>query len=374
MEKKHIQYMKRAIELAHKGKGKVNPNPLVGAVIVKDDRIIGEGFHEYFGGPHAEINAFKNATEDVDGASMYVTLEPCSHYGKTPPCAEAIVKNKISKVYIGLKDPNPLVSGKGIQILEENGIETHHGLCTKEITALNKVFLKYIQTKTPYILLKTAMTLDGKIATYTGDSKWISGEDSRAYVHELRNELSAIMVGVDTIIIDDPSLTTRRANSDENNHPIRIILDTNCRIPLSAKVLNSPQRTIIVTSLEKEDNKVQSILSLGKEVLTIPKKDNKIDLNIFMKEIGEMGIDSILLEGGATLNFSALQSGIVDEVNTFIAPKMIGGIKSKTPVEGLGIASINEAICLSDMEITNIDKDILIKGYLNNTATLCSQE
>ncbi len=358
-----------AFELAKKGIGKVNPNPLVGAVIVKNDKVIGKGYHEYFGGPHAEVNAFRSAKESVEGATMYVTLEPCSHYGKTPPCAEAIVKNKIGKVVIGMLDPNPLVAGKGAKIIEENGIEVDFGYLCEELTDMNRVFLKYIQSKKPYVVMKTAMTLDGKIASKTGDSRWVSNEKSRAKVHELRNKLAAIMVGVDTVIADDPMLTTR-LESREGRNPIRIVVDSNLRIPLDSRILNSSveAKTILAVTENAKSDKIEAVEALGNKVLVIDSLNERVDLQKLMIKLGEEGIDGILLEGGATLNFSALQTGIVDEVISFIAPKIIGGAEAKSPVGGDGIELMKNAIQLSDIKIDQIDQDLVLTGRIKKNS------
>lgn len=357
--------MRRALELSIKAVGFVNPNPMVGAVIVKDNRIIGEGYHEYFGGPHAEVNAFKNATEDVEGATMYVTLEPCSHFGKTPPCAHAIVRNKISKVVIGMIDPNPIVAGRGIEILRSNGIEVVTGIIEAEIKKTNEIFVKYITEKEPFCIMKTAMTLDGKIATSSGDSKWISNEKSRLYVHELRHKITGIMVGIGTVLKDDPELTTRREDKISIN-PIRIIIDSKARIPLEAKVLKCDEKTktIIVTTEFAKESKVEAIKQKGAEVIMIPSKNNQVDLKYLMKVLGDMGIDSILLEGGSTLNYSALEEGIVDKIITFISPKIFGGTSGKTPVGGKGIEKVEDSILLMDTEVTRFNEDIMIEAYV----------
>ncbi|MBC2580821.1 bifunctional diaminohydroxyphosphoribosylaminopyrimidine deaminase/5-amino-6-(5-phosphoribosylamino)uracil reductase RibD [Clostridium sp. DJ247] len=360
-----IKYMKRALELAKKGAGYTNPNPLVGAVIVKNDRIIGEGYHMSYGNHHAEINAFNNAIEDVEGATMYVTLEPCSHFGKTPPCANAIVKKKIKKVVIGLKDPNPLVAGKGIQILEDNHIEVVTGVLEEEGKKLNEIFLKYITTKTPFCIMKTAMTLDGKIASYTGHSKWITNELSRKYVHQLRHRVAGIMVGIGTVLADDPELTTRLENI-EGSDAARIIVDSSARTPLEAKVLNvqSKAKTIIATTERADHNKLKALADKGAEIIITPLKNYQVNLSYLMKELGERKIDSILLEGGSELNYSAISQGIVDKVTAFIAPKIIGGNQAKTPVGGTGKETMSEAIEVKHIEIQRFEDDIMIEGYI----------
>jgi diaminohydroxyphosphoribosylaminopyrimidine deaminase/5-amino-6-(5-phosphoribosylamino)uracil reductase len=360
-------YMERAIEISKKAVGFVNPNPLVGAVIVKDNRIIGEGYHEYFGGPHAEVNAFKNAKEDVEGATMYVTLEPCSHYGKTPPCADAIVKSKIAKVVVGMIDPNPQVSGRGIEILRSNGIDVIVGVMDKEIKKTNEIFIKYITQKRPFCIMKTAMTIDGKISTSTGDSKWISNEKSRSYVHELRQNVTGIMVGIGTVLADDPELTTRRQDKISKN-PIRIVIDSKAKIPLESKVLkcDDKTKTIIATTEFAKDSKVEAIKQKGAVVIVTKSKNGWVNLTELMSLLCEMGIDSILLEGGSTLNYSALQEGIVDKVITFISPKIFGGTTGKTPVGGQGVEHVSDSIVLRDAEVTRFDEDIMIEAYVTN--------
>jgi len=358
------KYMQLAYNLAQKGCGGVNPNPLVGALIVKDDRIIGEGYHEIFGGPHAEVNAFRSAKESVEGATMYVTLEPCSHYGKTPPCAQAIVDNKIARVVIGMLDPNPLVSGRGVKLLEEHGIEVESDFLSAELAQMNRVFLKFIQSKKPFVIMKTAMTLDGKIASRTGDSRWVSNEQSRANVHELRNELMGIMVGVDTVIADNPILTTRLTGNKKGRNPIRIVVDSQARIPLDSKMLNTTNeaKTIVAVTSAANQNKVDQINSSGNEVLVVAEKDGRVDLNQLMQLLGEKGIGGILLEGGATLNYAALESQIIDEVHAYIAPKIIGGNDAKTPVGGDGIEMMKDAVNLQNIRFENIADDILVIG------------
>ncbi len=358
------QYMQRALSLAKQGAGHVNPNPMVGAVIVKDDRIIGEGFHEFYGGPHAEVNAIKNCTQKTEGASIYVTLEPCSHYGKTAPCALALIQHKFRRVVIAMKDPNPLVAGRGIKMLEDKGIEVHCGLLEEEAYALNKFFIKNITKKQPYIILKTAMSLDGKIATRTGDSKWISGSESRSIVHQLRHEMKAIMVGVNTVISDDPLLNCRAAISNPNQ-PIRIILDSKLRIPEKAKVLDTTsQATIVLCTSAVSKTKVGRLRKKGVEILFVEAKDQRIDLQKSLEMLSNRGIDSILLEGGGTVNYSALEAGIVDEVVSFVAPKIIGGKDAKSPVEGVGFENIASSVELDSLRYKQIGNDIMILGKI----------
>lgn len=367
----HELYMKRALELAKKGIGYTSPNPLVGAVIVKYGKIIGEGYHRAYGENHAEVNAFldveEHDVEDARGATMYVTLEPCSHYGKTPPCANTIVEKGIKKVIIGLVDPNPLVAGKGIEILRNNGIEVITGVLEEECSKVNEAFLKYIVTGLPFCILKTAMTLDGKIASYTGQSKWITNELSRKYVHELRHSVAAIMVGIGTVLADDPLLTTRIENK-EGKDAVRVIVDSCARIPLDAKILNvkSKAKTIVATTERADKNKLKILEGMGIDIIITPIKNNGVDLVSLMKNLGERKIDSLLLEGGSELNYSALEEGIVDKINAFIAPKIIGGKGAKTSIGGIGKASMEEAILIKNIEIHNFGTDIMIEGYIDS--------
>ncbi|MDO4534580.1 MAG: bifunctional diaminohydroxyphosphoribosylaminopyrimidine deaminase/5-amino-6-(5-phosphoribosylamino)uracil reductase RibD [Clostridium perfringens] len=357
-------YMNLALENAKKGRGKVNPNPMVGAVIVKNEKIIGIGYHEFFGGTHAEVNAFKNATEDVVGGTIYVTLEPCSHYGKTPPCADKIIEKKIRRVVVGSLDPNPIVAGRGIKKLRDAGIEVTIGVLGKECIKLNEVFMKYIKTKKPFVVLKCAMSLDGKICTRDGESKWITGEKAREHVHKTRGVLSGIMVGVETVIEDNPRLTSR---VDIGKNPIRIVVDSTLRIPLSSNVLTDKFRdkTIIATTDYADKKKIREIENLGVKVLVVESKEKRVNLNDLMYRLGEMNIDSIFLEGGGTLNFSALREGIIDKVQIYIAPKIIGGTLAKTPVEGEGIDKLKDAFNINDLKVNFFGNDIFIEGYLN---------
>lgn len=358
-------YMKKAMELAKKGNGHTNPNPLVGAVIVKNNTIISEGYHECFGGLHAEINAFTQAKESVEGATMYVTLEPCSHYGKTPPCALAIIEKGIKKVVVGMLDPNPLVSGKGIAMLKEHGIEVEVGILEVEIMKMNEIFIKYISTQLPFCILKTAMTLDGKIATVSGESKWISCKQSRTQVHQLRQQVGAIMVGVQTVLIDNPTLSTR-LDDVKISHPLRIIVDSKGRVPVDSKVMErcSNQKTLIATTHQMSQEKRKEIEENGHQVIVCPMKEAGVDLKYLMAQLGMMGIDSVLIEGGSTLNFSALKEGIVDKVITYIAPMIIGGQTAITPIGGGGITELKESIKLKNIQVSKVGDDIRLEGYL----------
>lgn len=358
------KYMKLALDLALKGTGYVNPNPLVGAVIVKNDEIIGKGWHEKYGELHAERNALKNCTASPKNACLYVTLEPCCHFGKTPPCTQAIIESGIKKVVIGSPDPNPLVAGKGVQMLRENGIEVTENVLKDECNAINQVFFHFIKTKTPYVVMKYAMTADGKIATHTGKSRWITGEKARENTHKDRHKYSAIMVGVNTVITDNPMLTCRIGNG---KNPVRIICDTSLRTPLNSNIVATAKEvpTIIATcSTDKERQRIY--IQNGCKIIESDKKDGHINLNTLMNKLGDENIDGILLEGGSTLNWSALKSGIVNKVQTYIAPKIFGGDSAKSPVGGIGTDTPDSAFILANSKITKIGDDFLIESDVIN--------
>lgn len=366
------KYMRRAIELAKKGSGHVNPNPLVGAVIVRDGEIIGEGYHECYGQLHAERNAIANAKKrgnSLEGSTIYVTLEPCCHYGKTPPCTEAILEEKIARVVVGSDDPNPLVSGKGFQMLREKGIEVIPHFLKEECDAMNHVFFHYIRTGTPYVAMKYAMTMDGKIACYTGDSKWVTGEESRAHVQTLRNHYKGIMAGIGTVLADDPMLNCR---IEGGRDPIRIIADSHLRIPMDSQLVRTAgQQPLIVACLpDANEEKAAQLQEKGVEVLRIPgvttaditeEQKEVISLPVLMKELGARKIDGILLEGGGQLNESALQAGIVDRIYCYIAPKIFGGAQAKTPVEGQGLTRAADAWQFNRIGMQEFGQDILLE-------------
>ena len=354
------QYMKMALELAQKGMGFTAPNPMVGAVIVKNGRIIGQGYHRKYGELHAEREALAVCTEEPKGASIYVTLEPCCHYGKQPPCVNAILEAGIRRVIIGSSDPNPLVAGKGIRILKDHGIEVTENILKEECDKLNEAFFYYIQNKKPYVVMKYAMTMDGKIAAYTGESKWVTGEAARIHVQEQRLKYTGIMVGVGTVLADDPMLTCRLENS---RNPVRIICDSHLRTPLTSKIVRTA-KTIptILASSSKDQQKIKNYEEMGCQVLYVPEKNGHIDLNRLMELLGAAKIDSILLEGGGSLNWSALESGIVQKVQTYIAPKLFGGEEAKTPVEGKGFPDPASAVLLKNSEIIRLGDDFLIES------------
>jgi diaminohydroxyphosphoribosylaminopyrimidine deaminase/5-amino-6-(5-phosphoribosylamino)uracil reductase len=359
------KYMQQALDLAIQGRGKVNPNPLVGAVVVADGNVVGRGFHEKFGEAHAEVKALTEAGEKARDATLYVNLEPCSHYGKTPPCALTIIKSGISKVVAAIKDPNPLVSGKGIECLREAGIEVVTGICDAKALELNRVFIKFIQTEKPYVILKAAMTLDGKITASNGQPGKISSKQASDYVHALRNEFKGIMVGVNTVILDDPILTTRMESSARRN-PVRIVVDSKGRIPLNARLLADGRSNpvIIASTYLFSEQKKFKLEALGHQVISLPDINGRVDLQALMVVLGSQNIDGILLEGGGILNEAALKAGIVDEVQILINPVLVGGNQAVTPIEGVGFGTVENAIKLKKIELSRIGGDILIKGKI----------
>ena len=363
MQEQKQEYMRRALALAQRGAGHVNPNPMVGCVIVKDGKIIGEGWHEHIGGLHAERNAFAHCTEDCTGADLYVTLEPCCHWGRTPPCTDAILEHKIARVVVGCLDPNPLVAGKGLEILRGAGIECDSGVLEDECHAINEVFFHYITTKKPYVVMKYAMTLDGHIAAYTGDSKWITGETARAQVQQTRKWLSSIMVGIGTVLADDPMLNCR---IEPGVDPIRLVCDSTLRIPLDSQLVRTAKDIPTWVFCANADVRRKTALEdAGVKVIPLPDESGThVDLAAAMDYLGQEQVDSVLLEGGGTLNGEALRLGLVDRVQAYIAPKLIGGATARGPVEGPGIARMADALTLDDLTITRLDDDILIEGRI----------
>lgn len=372
------EYMSRAIELAELGRGWVNPNPAVGAVIVKEGRVIGEGWHERYKGLHAERNAFASLTESAEGADLYVTLEPCCHYGKTPPCTEAIIAHKIRRVVIGSDDPNPKVAGKGVIQLREAGILVETGVMKAECDRLNPVFFHYITTNMPYVVMKYAMTADGKIATKTGASKWITGEKARARVQEMRHCYMGIIAGIGTVLADDPMLNVRL---EGKKSPIRIICDSRLRIPLDSKICRSAgqYRTMIACGkiedgdlgIEKKKEqdadckemvrKAEKLRAMGIEVVSLPDVQGRVDLLLLMNYLGSQKIDSVFLEGGGELNDSFLRAGLVQELKVFIAPKIFGGKEAKTPVSGVGVELPDQGTAFVLEKTSVIGEDFLLE-------------
>mgnify|MGYP000971300996 FL=1 len=358
------KYMKLAMQLAGNAIGRTSPNPLVGAVIVKDNRVVGCGWHRKAGTPHAEVHALNQAGELAQGADVYVTLEPCAHYGKTPPCAKALVEAKVKNVYGGLLDVNPKVAGKGFKILEDAGIHVEYGFLQDELRKQNEVFFKWIEHKKPFVVLKAAMTLDGKIATATGQSKWITNETSRAYGYKLRDIYDGIMVGINTVIEDNPMLTAR---VDGGKNPIRIVVDSSLKIDINANVVQDKSaKTIIATTDKADKDKILKLQAQDVDVIVVDKdKNDKVDIEKLLDILGQQNICSILVEGGATLSGSFVAKKLVDKVYFFIAPKIVGGKEAKTPVAGTGILNLQEALALKDIQIEKLEEDILIIGRVD---------
>lgn len=352
-------YMKRALELAKKGAGHTSPNPMVGCVVVKDGRIVTEGYHERYGEFHAERNALTRCEEDLTGAEMYVTLEPCCHQGNTPPCTDIIIERSIGKVYVGSMDPNPKVAGKGVKILQEHGIEVETGVLEKECLALNEIFFYYITTGMPYVAMKYAMTLDGKIASCTGDSKWVTGETARHHVHELRKQYSAILAGIGTVLADDPMLNCR---IEEGVDPVRVVCDSSLRIPLSSQLVKTAGDIPVIVAYAKENpEKEKALLQAGVELISAG-RDGRVDLAVLMRELGKRKIDSVLVEGGGAIHGSLLKSGLVQKIFCYLAPKLIGGREAGSPVEGDGFSRMKDALPVTEMEILSLGEDICISG------------
>lgn len=358
------KYMRLAMQLAGNAIGRTSPNPLVGAVIVKDNRVVGCGWHRKAGTPHAEVHALNQAGELAQGADVYVTLEPCAHYGKTPPCSKALVEAKVKNVYGGLLDVNPKVAGKGFKILEDAGIHVEYGFLQDELRKQNEVFFKWIEHKKPFIVLKAAMTLDGKIATATGQSKWITNETSRAYGYKLRDIYDGIMVGINTVIEDNPMLTAR---VDGGKNPIRIVVDSSLKIDINANVVQDKSAKTIVATTDKADkDKILKLQAQDVDVIVVDKDENdKVDIEKLLDILGQQNICSILVEGGATLSGSFVAKKLVDKVYFFIAPKIVGGKEAKTPVTGTGILNLQEALALKDIQIEKLEEDILIIGRVD---------
>lgn len=353
-------YMAKALKLAKKAEGFTYLNPMVGAVIVKENRIIGQGYHENYGQAHAEINAIKSASENLEGSTMYVNLEPCFHQGKTPPCVKAILENKIKRLVVACLDPNPLVAGKGVTFLREHGVQVDIGVLEEDAVRLNEVFFKNMSSPYPFLALKSAMTLDGKLATKTSKSKWISGKESREFVHILRHRYKGILVGINTILKDDPSLTTR---IDGLLSPSKIVVDTRLRIPLDAKVVRkNPDKLIVAYSDSSNLKKIEYLENLGVKLLRVDSLKDKVDMRKLMIKLQELGINSILVEGGGNINFSLLEAGLVDKLYLFIAPKIFGG-PGVSFVSGEGVDQVDESFNLSDYSIKFLGQDLVLEGY-----------
>jgi diaminohydroxyphosphoribosylaminopyrimidine deaminase/5-amino-6-(5-phosphoribosylamino)uracil reductase len=357
-------FMKQTLRLAKKGLGSTSPNPLVGALVVKDRKIIGSGYHKKAGAPHAEIEALSKAGKRAKGATLYVNLEPCNHYGRTPPCTKAILKSSVKEVVVGMVDPNPHVTGGGCEFLSSHGVKVKCNVLEEECKRLNEVYIKYITKDKPFVILKGALTLDGWIATQTGNSKWITGEKSRKFVHSLRKRVDAILVGVETVIVDNPFLTPYligRSTSD----PFRVIVDTNLRIPLHSRVFDSPKSglTIIAVGSNVDSAKRKKIEGLGARVINCQIRNGRIYLADLLDELAKMSISSVLVEGGATLFGSMIREDLVDKYYMFLAPKILGGDDGVPFARGPGCDNIKDCVLLKDLMVRKFDDDIMIEAY-----------
>ena len=358
-----IKYMRMALDLARKGQGHVDPNPMVGAVIVRDGRVLASGWHHVYGSLHAERDALSACTEPTQGATMYVTLEPCCHFGKQPPCTNAIMEAGISRVVVAMTDPNPLVAGKGAGILRSHGIEVQTGLLEKEARYLNRVFVQYITTRRPWVVLKSAVTLDGRIAADSGDSKWVSCEESRRTVHEMRGHYTGIMAGIGTVLADDPMLNCR---IDGMRQPVRIIVDSLARLSCDSAIARSAEtyRTVLAHTAAAGRDNLEKLRGCG--IMTIEcasGKDGKVNLHDLMRRLGQMSVNSILLEGGAALAWSMISEGLVDEHYIFVAPKISGGENAKCPVGGAGFDKMRQALQVDVESVTQSGTDWLFHCF-----------
>ncbi len=361
-------FMHNALSLAEKGRGWTSPNPMVGAVVVKEGAIVGRGWHERVGGPHAEVNAIDDAGEKARGATIYVTLEPCNHFGRTPPCTQKILDAGIKRVVVAMNDPNPGVKGGGNQYLLEKGVEVTTGVCEKEARALNEGFACWVTTGRPFVIAKCAATLDGRIATGSGDSKWVTGPAARDIVHQLRHGADGIMVGVGTAMADDPSLTTR-IEGEIGSDPIRIILDTRLELSPTAKMLRqkSSASTWVICGPEADDERRSALEAAGARVISCGLKEGRIDLSRLMDKLGGEGITSLLVEGGGTVLGSAFKAGIVHKVLFFYAPKILGGDDGVPICRGVGPVAMQDSLVVHDLQVSQVGPDVMLQGYLKLT-------
>jgi diaminohydroxyphosphoribosylaminopyrimidine deaminase/5-amino-6-(5-phosphoribosylamino)uracil reductase len=357
-------FMKMALDLAQKGRGYTSPNPMVGAVVVKDGKVKGKGYHQAIGLAHAEVNAIEDAGARARGATLYVNLEPCNHTGRTPPCTLKILEAGIKRVVVAMEDPNTEAAG-GAVFLKEHGIEVHIGVCEEPARKLNEAFVKYVHSKQPFVLLKCAATLDGRIATRSGDSKWVTGKKARQYVHQLRHAVDAILVGIGTIHADDPSLTTR-LDSGEGLDPVRIVLDTHLSISPSARILqlDSNSDTILVTGTGVAETKKRAVEKKGVRLIELPVHNNGIEMQPLLDQLGKMGITSLLVEGGSHVIASAFSSGIVDKILFFYAPKILGGDDGIPICRGPGPELMKDCIRIKNIRVQRFDDDVMIEGYI----------
>lgn len=360
-------YMRRALELARKGQGRTSPNPMVGAVLVKNGQVVGEGYHRKAGSSHAEIEALRRAGKKARGADLYVNLEPCCHFGRTPPCTEAIISAGIQKVIVGMRDPNKPMRGKSFRQLKKNGVLVVTGTLRKECERLNEVFIKFVSTGHPFVLLKTAISLDGKIATGSGESQWITGAKAREKVHQIRNEVDAIVVGAGTVVKDDPYLTTRlKKKSAVAKHPVRVILDNEFLVSLESNVFKNAdtQSVLYATSSKLPVSRRDDLIRRGVDILLLKEKKGGVDLLHLTQALGERDIASVLIEGGGEVNASALEAGIVDKIVVFVAPILIGGKDAPGPLGGDGVRRLADAFNIKNMTVNQIGNDLMLEGYI----------
>jgi diaminohydroxyphosphoribosylaminopyrimidine deaminase/5-amino-6-(5-phosphoribosylamino)uracil reductase len=365
MDKVAATYMKLALRLAAKGAGWVSPNPMVGAVLVKGGQIVGQGYHRRVGAPHAEVEALRQAGEAARGADLYVTLEPCNHQGRTPPCTQAILSAGIGRVIIASRDPNPRVTGGGAEYLQSQGVAIETGLFEEEARRLNDAWFHWVATGLPWVIAKAACSLDGKIATATGESQWLTGEAARAYGHRLRHQVDAILVGIETALADDPQLTTRLPRR-KGKDPIRVVLDSRLRLPLTAKLLHldSPAPTWVACTSEAPKEKIKAIKELGAEVLVLSPEAGRVPLKPLLKLLGAQQVQSLLVEGGAEVLGAFFDQRLVNQFYFFFAPKILGGQKAPGVVGGLGVTHLGEAHIARELRIRRVGVDILVSCYL----------
>jgi diaminohydroxyphosphoribosylaminopyrimidine deaminase/5-amino-6-(5-phosphoribosylamino)uracil reductase len=365
--------MARAIELASSARGRTSPNPMVGAVLVRGDAIVGEGFHARAGESHAETIALAQAGTAAGGADLYVNLEPCSHHGRTPPCADAIVQAGVARVFTAMRDPNPKVDGRGIARLRAAGVKVQVGLLGEEAARLNEIYCTNVTTGLPQVTLKIGMSLDGKTATRTGEARWITGEASRTRVHEMRDAVDAVLVGIGTILADDPELTTRLAGV-EGRHPDRVVIDSHLRIPSRSRVLahRNRGRTILIAGPHAAESRVRELRELGAEVIVVAGGERRVDLRLVLERLFALGITSVLIEGGSEIAASSLEAGIVDKLIFFIAPLLIGGREAPGVIGGRGVGPLAEASRLRNVRWETVGEDIMIEGYVRGP--VCSPD
>ncbi len=365
---KDIKFMKEALRLAEKGRGTTSPNPMVGAVVVKGNRVVGRGYHKRAGSPHAEVIALEDAGTKAKGATLYVTLEPCIHYGRTPPCVPRIVSSGIKRVVIAMIDPNPVVKGRGVEMLKKAGIEVIIGIGEEKARELNEFYIKYITRKIPFVILKWAMSLDGKIATFTGDSRWISGEESRKFVHSLRKDVDAVLVGIGTVKKDDPLLTVRLVPSEKQ--PLRVIIDPQLEISPQSRLLKEEGGKVVIFTLSGVDKeKVSFLQDKGAEVIEM--EGERIRIKKLLEVLGKMEVTSLLVEGGEKVFTSFLEEGCVDKVYAIVSPLLLGGKDSPTPFGGKGFEKIKDGLRLKKLEWLRKGEDMIISGYIE---VKCLQE